>query len=177
MALLISRIRPEDWTLLRDLRLRSLLDAPDAFGQRYENAAAETDDEWQATARASSSGNRRVWFIARGQTGAAVGLVQARRRPETDCLLFSMWVAPESRRAGVGAALVTAVRTWAAGWGARRVVLWVFGANESAMRFYQHIGFRMLTEGSDAESGHAFGALAMELPVERLGPAGVESVG
>jgi len=166
VALWISRIGPEDWTLLRDLRLRSLLDAPDAFGQRYENAAAETDDEWQATARASSSGNRRVWFIARGQAGAAVGLVQARRRPETDCLLFSMWVAPESRRAGVGAALVTAVRTWAAGWGARRVVLWVFGANESALRFYQHIGFRMLTEGSDAESGHAFGALAMELPVE-----------
>lgn len=165
MAVSIARIKPDDWPLLRDLRLRSLLDAPDAFGQRYENAAAESDDEWRATARASSAGNRRIWLIARDEMGEPQGLVQARRRPETDCLLFSMWVAPPARLAGVGGALVDAVRDWAKNWGARRIVLWVFGANESAMRFYQRTGFTLVSDGPDAESGHAFGALAMELPV------------
>jgi GNAT superfamily N-acetyltransferase len=73
-----------------------------------------------------------------------------------------MWVAPEGRRAGTGRALVDAVSDWAASWGAKRVVLWVLGANESAMRFYQRIGFTVLSEGPDAESGRAYGAFAME---------------
>jgi ribosomal protein S18 acetylase RimI-like enzyme len=55
------------------------------------------------------------------------------------------------------------VADWARGWGGRRVVLWVLGANEGALRFYERIGFRVLSDGPDVESGRAFGALAMEL--------------
>jgi len=95
----------------------------------------------------------------------ALGLVQARRRPPEDCLVFSMWVAPAARRGGVGAALIGVVAQWARGWGAQRIVLWVFGANDGALRFYERIGFHVLAEGPDAESGRAFGALAMELPI------------
>ncbi|MEP7379270.1 MAG: GNAT family N-acetyltransferase [Chloroflexota bacterium] len=167
----IRRIAPTDWALLREMRLASLTDAPEAFGQRYENAASEPEAEWRSAARASSSGDRRAWFIARRGEGAAardVGLVQARRRPPGDCLLFSMWVAPAARRSGAGRLLVNAVAAWAAGWGGKRVVLWVFGANEGALRFYQRLGFKLLPEGPDAESGRSFGALAMELPI---GPA------
>ncbi|MEO8626176.1 MAG: GNAT family N-acetyltransferase [Candidatus Limnocylindrales bacterium] len=164
----VRRIKPEDWPLLREMRLASLMDAPEAFGQRYENAASEPEAEWRSAARASSTGDRRAWFIARTGEGAAarhVGLVQSRRRPPADCLLFSMWVAPAARRSGAGRLLVNAVAAWAAGWGAKRVVLWVFGANEGALRFYERIGFRVLSEGPDVESGRSFGALAMELPL------------
>jgi GNAT superfamily N-acetyltransferase len=166
----IRRIRADDWPLLRDLRLASLLDAPEAFGQRYENAAAESEAEWRSAARASASGDRRAWFLARTADAAAaddVGLVQARRRPPADCLVFSMWVAPAARRGGVGAALIDAVAQWARGWGAERIVLWVFGANEGALRFYERIGFHVLHDGPDADSGTAFGALAMERTLDR----------
>lgn len=164
----IRRIRAHEWPLLRDLRLASLLDAPEAFGQRHENAAAEPEAEWRSAARASASGDRRAWFFARTVDAASteeMGLVQARRRPPADCLVFSMWVAPGARRGGVGVALIDAVAEWARGWGAQRIVLWVFGANEGALRFYERIGFHVLPEGPDAESGRAFGALAMELPI------------
>jgi len=164
----VRRITPADWHLLRELRLASLRDAPEAFGQRYEQAAAEQESEWRSAARASSSGDRRAWFLARtGDAAAAdaLGLVQARRRPPSDCLVFSMWVAPAARRGGVGVALIDAVAEWARSWGAQRIVLWVFGANEGALRFYERIGFRVVPEGPDAESGRAFGALAMELPI------------
>ena len=164
----IRRITPEYWGLLREMRLASLMDAPEAFGQRHEVAAAEPESEWRSAARASSSGDRRAWFIARADLGATtrdVGLVQARHRPPNDCLLFSMWVAPAARRSGAGRQLVNAVATWAAGWGAKRVVLWVFGANEGALRFYERLGFKVVPEGADAESGRSFGALAMELPI------------
>lgn len=166
MASTVRRISPEDWLLLRDLRLLSLLDSPDAFGQRYENAVGEPDSEWQSAARASARGNRRVWFFAIDEREEPIGLVQARRRPATDCLVFSMWVAPAARRSGAGRALVDAVAEWASEWGGRQMVLWVFGANETALRFYERIGFRVLAEGPDAESGRSFGALAMARPID-----------
>ena len=157
----IKRITPDDWAVLRDLRLASLADAPGAFGQRYEEAGVTDERDWQATARASASGDRRAWFIYwRGQE--PVGLVQGRRRPPADCLLFSMWVAPAARRQGTGSALVQAVEDWGRGWGARRVVLWVIEGNDSAIRFYESIGFRQVTDGPDAEAGRLYGALAME---------------
>jgi GNAT superfamily N-acetyltransferase len=159
----IRRITPADWALLRDLRLRALRDAPEAFGQTYDNAAAEPELEWRSTARAASAGDRRTWLLA-GPAGDQ-GMVQARRRPPDDCLVFSMWVAPEARRAGVGGALIDGAADWARSWGARRIVLWVTGVNEGAQRFYEAIGFRLMNEGPDADSGRAFGALAMELPL------------
>jgi GNAT superfamily N-acetyltransferase len=65
----------------------------------------------------------------------------------------------------VGRELITAVADWARSWGGRRIVLWVTGVNESAMRFYERVGFRLLSDGPDMESGRAFGAFAMELPL------------
>ena len=137
----IRRIDPDEWAVLREMRLASLLDAPEAFGQRYETAASEPEAEWRSAARASSSGERRAWFIARGGVGAG------------------------ARRSGAGRHLVDAVAAWAAGWGGKRVVIWVFGANEGALRFYERLGFRVVADGADAESGRAFGALAMELSI------------
>lgn len=160
----ISRIRPEDWRDLRELRLRSLRDAPEAFGQTNEKASEEPDSEWQSAARASASGDRRAWFLA-SIDDRYVGLVQARRRVPDECLVFSMWVAPDARRAGVGNLLIEAVASWAQQWGARRIVLWVFGPNEGAQRFYRQIGFNFVREGPDAESGKSYGALAMERPI------------
>jgi len=158
----ITRITPEAWPVLRDVRLRSLLDSPEAFGQRYDEAKVTTDDEWAANARAAAEGNRRIWFIARDEADKPVGVVQARRRQPFDCLLFSMWVAPEARRLGVGSALVDAVQEWGGSWGARRVILWVLAANEPALRFYYDIGFTLMNDGPDADSGRAYGAFAME---------------
>ncbi len=178
MAISLERIRPDQAGLLRDVRLRALREAPYAFGTRYEDALNEPPDDWTATARASARGNSRAYFLAldQGTSGdgsanrgvrmngalTAVGMVQARRRPPTDCLLFSMWVAPEVRRLGVGRELVQAVADWGSGWGAQRVVLWVTTVNEGAQRFYERIGFRVLSDGPEAESGRSYDALAME---------------
>jgi GNAT superfamily N-acetyltransferase len=162
VAVSIERITADEWQTLRDIRLRSLADAPEAFGQRYDEAAAMPDEEWKSIARSSSTGDRRIWILARDESGAPIGVVQGRRRPPSDCLLFSMWVDPEARRLGVGRALVDAIQDWADRWNAQRVVLWVLAANEPAMRFYDRIGFSTLNDGPDAISGHAWGAFAME---------------
>src|SRR4051812_37805141 len=140
MGATVRRITAADWQLLRQLRLDSLRDAPEAFGQTHDNALRIPDDEWQRIARASEEGDSRTWLIAAAD-GESAGLVQARRRAPDDCMIFSMWVAPTARRAGVGRLLIDAVADWARAWGGHRLVLWVYGANEGAHRFYEEIGF------------------------------------
>jgi GNAT superfamily N-acetyltransferase len=169
----VRRIQADEGPLLRDLRLASLADSPDAFGQRLEHAVAQPAADWASTARAAAHGDRRAWFIAwDGQR--PIGLVQGRRRPPDDCLLFSMWVAPTVRRGGQGRALVEAIAAWAAGWGASRIVLWVISGNDGALRFYERLGFRLLDRGPDSDTGAAYGAVAMERPIAAAPRGGLQ---
>ncbi|MEO7117639.1 MAG: GNAT family N-acetyltransferase [Candidatus Limnocylindrales bacterium] len=168
----VRRISPADGALLRDLRMRALADAPEAFGQTSAEAASRPDSEWVAAARAASAGDRRAWFIAEWPAAtvpAAVGLILTRRRPPDAGLIFSMWVAPEHRRVQVGEALIEAAVAWASSWGASRMVLWVFSANAAAIRFYDRLGFVVERDGKDAESGRPYDALAMSLSLAAAG--------
>lgn len=162
----IRRIGPDDGPILRDLRLRSLADAPEAFGQPIEEALAQPDAEWVAAARAGAAGERRAWFLAEvaprdGGPARTVGLVLGRRRPPATLLIFSMWVDPTVRRGGVGGRLIEEAEAWAGSWNARRTVLWVYAGNEPALRFYRRLRFRVEEDGEDARTGAQYGALAM----------------
>jgi GNAT superfamily N-acetyltransferase len=170
VAVSVRRIRDDEADLLRELRLRSLRDAPEAFGQTADDAAARFDDEWRQQARAAANGERRAWYLAEtGSPPRAIGLVNGRRRPPDDLLVFSMWVEPESRRFGVGRDLIDAIEAWSRNWGARRTVLWVFAGNEPAIRFYQRLGFALEEDTVDAEIGRSYGALAMSRPTGGAG--------
>lgn len=156
----VRRIRPDDGALLRELRLRSIADAPKAFGQPIEDVRARPEVEWQRAARRASRGDHRTWLFAE-LDGRVVGLVQGRRRRPASLLLFSMWVEPSARRLGVGRALVETLASWGTGWEARETVLWVYRDNLGARDFYRRLGFRTVHAGPDAETGTRFSALAM----------------
>ncbi len=55
--------------------------------------------------------------------------------------LHSTWVAPERRAAGVGDALVGAVKEWCRARAVRAVELWVTETNEPARALYERHGF------------------------------------
>jgi ribosomal protein S18 acetylase RimI-like enzyme len=156
----VRRIRAAESLTLRDLRVRSLADAPDAFGQRLHEAVAVPDAEWRQMARASANGPGRSWILA-FKEAQPVGLVQGRRRPPSTLLLFSLWVDPEARRGSVGRRLIEALEDWSAGWGATETDLWVHAGNTPALAFYRELGFQVLEDGDDAASGKRFDALAL----------------
>lgn len=136
--MIIRRLRPDEWAVFRDVRLRALADAPDAFGSTHAREVAQSDDEWQALVRS----NERAIFIAT-TGGSSVGLaIGAQQRGEADAAgLFAMWVAPQSRGHGIGAALIDAVATWARREGYQSVSLGVETTNESAIALYTRWGF------------------------------------
>src|SRR5689334_8540695 len=47
----VEPLRPDDWKTTRDLRLRALLDAPEAFGGTYADSAARDEASWRAWPR------------------------------------------------------------------------------------------------------------------------------
>ncbi len=161
----IRRIQLTDGALLRDLRLRSIADAPSAFGQPLAEAQAQPSSEWRLSARRAAHGDDRIWLIA-ADLDKPVGLVQGRRRQPETLLLFSMWVDPMARRSGVGRRLIAALETWARGWGAQQTVLWVMAGNSAAIGFYRNLGFIPIARGQDAESGARFGAIAMRRSID-----------
>jgi GNAT superfamily N-acetyltransferase len=167
-AISIRRIRAPEWQLLRALRLRSLEDAPEAFGQPLAEATGMSALEWQRKALQSSRGDDRSWLVAqRGR--ATIGLVHGRRRSPATMLLFSMWVDPAARRSGVGRQLIESLEAWAGGWGAQETVLWVLQDNQRALGFYRRLGFEVVDTGRDAEVGADFRALALRRTISVVG--------
>ena len=74
-----------------------------------------------------------------------------------------MWTKPDSRRAGVGRALVSAVVDWARDTGATSVDVWVTSGNEPARRLYEALGFRADGEAKPLPSDPSKTELRMRL--------------
>jgi RimJ/RimL family protein N-acetyltransferase len=132
----VRRVAPDEWAVLRDVRLRALADAPHAFASTSAREVAFDEREWRARI------DRGPWWLARID-GVPVGLVAAFRTDEEPPVahLVSLWVDPAFRGSAAATSLVEAVCVWAAATGARTVSLWVADGNDRARRFYARLGF------------------------------------
>jgi ribosomal protein S18 acetylase RimI-like enzyme len=133
---------PDEWERVRELRVRSLEDAPEAFGSTLEEERAFGRPEWVGWID-GWEGATNALYVAEAEdderwVGMAVG---SRTGEERRAHLYAMWVDPPWRTRGVGSLLVHEVIGWAASWGARSVVLGVTETNEGAVRFYERLGF------------------------------------
>lgn len=126
-----------DESILREVRLQALSDAPDAFGSTYEREIARTTQDWQ---RWMSPGVAFILDEPAGARGMVAGL-----RDETDpsvVHLMAMWAHPKIRGSGGADELVAAVVAWARSEGAKVVRLKVIQGNDRARCFYERMGFR-----------------------------------
>ena len=136
-------IRPtteDDWDLLREIRLASLLDAPRAFGVTHASAAANGEVQWRDRAAGRGPGRFVLAFVDGAAVGMAAGVVSG----AGEFNLIAMWVRPEYRGAGVAVGLVEAVKDNAVSHGHSRVVLDVSPENLRAAAFYRKLGFEFL---------------------------------
>jgi ribosomal protein S18 acetylase RimI-like enzyme len=156
----IRRVERHQWPSLREIRLRALADAPDAFATTHEYARAQPDSYWLEMVEDPA------WVAV--DDGHWVGMVRARQERE-DADLLSMWVDPAARNAGVGRALVDEVVRWAGSQGMRAVVLWVAEGNDAAQALYRSVGFVETGERQPLPSDLSVNEAKMRLD---LGPAG-----
>jgi ribosomal protein S18 acetylase RimI-like enzyme len=134
-------ITPLNIAAFKDVRLRALQEAPYAFGSTYARESQFDDAEWGKRV-GRWNGELGAGFIAMDdQTacGIAGSFLDSNDPSRAD--LLSMWTAPTHRRRGVGRLLVNEVLSWARGRNARALALMVTNNNESAILFYQRLGF------------------------------------
>ena len=130
-----ARGRARRLAILRDIRLAALQDAPQAFGSTYQREARFTEAQWRRR-----FSDRAVTFFAHLDEDPAPAGIAGVWVDDGAAELVSMWVRPDARGRGVGAALVMA-----AGWAKARdhdtLFLWVTELNASARRLYERYGF------------------------------------
>lgn len=138
----VRPLRPDEWQAYRAIRLRALLEAPDAFGSTLAREEALALDTWAArVAKAAVSGIDCPLVADAG--GEFVALAWAKVDADDAAIvnLFQMWVAPEWRAQGVAGALLRHAIGWAEARGAQAVQLGVNCTNRAAVALYAHAGF------------------------------------
>ena len=143
MDVTIRRVRADEASVLKEIRLAALVEAPFAFGSTYAEEVQFPDEHWMMRAERGSRGDDSVMFFA--VVGDQILGLAGGYRPEPfdgAVELVSMWVRPDARGAGIAQRLVDAVVDWAAGAGAAAVELCVTEGNQPADALYQRAGFR-----------------------------------
>ena len=151
--MVIRPIRPGEWRELRELRLRALADAPDAFGATFEEESADPDAAWQRRTERPDG----IMIVAVADDGRFVGLASggpAEGFPDS-AGIYGMWVDPAVRGQRVGERLIAAIVPWAEAQGYARIGLGVTIGNDAAVALYERLGFEdtglrfPLREGTD----------------------------
>jgi ribosomal protein S18 acetylase RimI-like enzyme len=133
----IERLRETDWERLRAIRLSALRSDSSAFGTTYAQCSPWPESRWREQLRVLTT------FVAM-DGGRDVAMVRGVEHESvaTGVYLISMWVAPESRRRGLGRSLITAVCDWARSIDRLDVFLDVREHNIPAIALYEANGFR-----------------------------------
>jgi GNAT superfamily N-acetyltransferase len=149
----VRQARAADWEALRELRLRALADAPDAFASTLQKEAAFPEQVWRQRAEGGAGS---VSFIA-CEDGAGIGVaaIFAVADAPGRMHLVGMWVDPRHRRRGVAKVLVEQAVRWAEERRATEVILWVADHNVPARTLYQRVGFRPTGERQPLPSNPA----------------------
>jgi ribosomal protein S18 acetylase RimI-like enzyme len=130
-----------DWPRLREIRLRALADAPDAFGSTLERERGYDEGEWLGWIRGwndATTNHVVVATEAERWVGLAVGSHAVGDRVAH---VYAMWVEPAARGRGLGRELVESVAAWALERGADELELGVTDGNAGASALYRATGF------------------------------------
>jgi GNAT superfamily N-acetyltransferase len=133
----IDRVDGDHWARTRDIRMRALRDAPDAYWATADDEAAVSPGQWRARLDRTDA----VTFLAVVDgTDAGLAVGAPHHNIPGDAGLYAVWVAPDMRGRGVGDALVSAVVEWARAAGHRRLRVEVADDNAHAVRLYERGG-------------------------------------
>jgi GNAT superfamily N-acetyltransferase len=139
----IRAVRAGEGPLLRELRMRAMVDVPTAFGSTVDHEEQLPEEHWSGLADAGAEAGVYVAIDGPSWIGMAAGRWFAPERGVVQ--LWGMWVEPARRGERIGERLVGSVRGWAATQQARFLRLGVIEASP-AIGFYERLGFVLTGE-------------------------------
>jgi len=144
--MLIRQLSENDAAEFRALRLRALLECPEAFGSSYEETAAQPAES--LTRRLRSDPDAPDNFFLGAFDPTMIGMIgfhrETRLKTRHKGSIQSMYVASEARGKGTGRALVErAVAEARQQSGIEQITLLVVATNEAARVLYASCGFEV----------------------------------
>ncbi len=112
MTITIRQLKPDDWAILKDLRLTALQSDPKVFGGSYADEKDKTDEEWRGQLESEKVATFALFDgdVPIGMTGIAYD----RKDPaQKTAILWGSWLKPEYRKRGLSNLMYTARLDWA----------------------------------------------------------------
>jgi GNAT superfamily N-acetyltransferase len=139
----VRAVRAGEGPRLRELRMRAMADAAEAFGSTPEHESQLPEEHWSEMADGGDEVGVYVAIDGESWIGMAAGRWFARERGVVQ--LWGMWVEPARRGERIGERLVASVRGWATTHGARFIRLGVVDGSP-AIALYERLGFVLTGE-------------------------------
>ena len=141
-VVLCHELSPDEWSRLREIRLASLLESPEAFGSSYEREIAFTEREWRDLFNLNS------YLVASidGKDIAIMFLEKLRGDFGATCWVGGCWSNPQYRGIGALRSMFDYVDSVKDQRGWQIQGLGVFIVNDSAIAAYERLGFKAMGE-------------------------------
>jgi ribosomal protein S18 acetylase RimI-like enzyme len=157
----IRRIRADEGLAYREVRLRALKQAPDAYGTTFAEASTRTETEWTEFARRSAESETFALFVLDRGDGSLAGLaaISMEEGVPEEGTVFQMWIDEDLRGTEWGSGLLAAAERHGESLGARSITLSVEDDNPRARRFYDRAGYTL----TGASEGNRRGGQTLEM--------------
>lgn len=111
MTITIRQLKPDEWAVLKDVRLTALLTDPRVFGSRYEEECHKDESEWRAQL---SSPKVALFVLFDGNSPIGMTAISYNKDdPEQkSAILWGSWLRPEYRKRGLSDMMYKARLTW-----------------------------------------------------------------
>lgn len=152
----MTRVAPEDWQRLREVRLAALAQDPEMFGSTLAREEQFDEMEWRGRAA------RPATFLA-SRGGGDVGMAGAYDFDD-GWHVMGMWIAPDARGTGVLEALVEACEAVVRDAGATTVTLGVMEDNPRGRRAYLRLGYEFTGATEPGRDGRQELTMTKRLP-------------
>ena len=161
----IRALEGGEWELFKDLRLRALVDAPDAFRGTHAEERSQSDRHWQDMVRRTAEHAHAQLYLAIVDDAACGTAFVRVDHDHATAHIGAMWVAPEARGRGAGSQLLEAAFTFARAHGARHAELAVTHDNGPAEQLYASAGFESTGRTEPLRDGSALSVQWMRRPL------------
>jgi GNAT superfamily N-acetyltransferase len=158
----VEPVGPAEWERVRQIRLDSLKENPEAFGATFESESARPERYWRV--RLSKSD-----FVVASDDTRDIGIMFVDQVDEdfaSSCWIRGCWVRPEARGKGVMRALIEYVDSQVdvRPWSEQGLGVWV--DNHPAIKAYENIGFANVGEpqASTSQPGKFYQRMSRATP-------------
>jgi GNAT superfamily N-acetyltransferase len=164
----IRPLRAGEGAKLRELRLRAVRDAPQAFLHSLAAEQAIPANNWERWA--DDPEHDRIMFVAVADDGDWLGMAGCSLRGDDAGTLDAtgMWVAPQARGHNLGERLIEAIVAWGRARGAHVMEFAVTETNEVAIALYSRMGFAPTGRRRALKSNPQLVGMFMAMSLDRL---------